>query len=162
MVPYKTILDCQSYDLQNHGLKIYNFSLEFKQFQNSACGVVLDYFNSCEAFMYLLFQDSVIPGIAPIQDYVSHGIAPMQNFCLFIRKLINLFREEKKYVCMQLTEAQSFIAYGDHVKLDYGIMNEWLSYPYYLVGPKLCEFESLNRNDETLSTIQCLDMIYFI
>ena len=28
---YKTIQDCRSYDLQNLGLKIHNFSLELKQ-----------------------------------------------------------------------------------------------------------------------------------
>ena len=43
---YKSIQDWWSYDLQNLGLKIHNFSLELKQ---SKTPPVLDYFNSREA-----------------------------------------------------------------------------------------------------------------
>ena len=45
---HKFIQDCQSYDLQNLGLKIHTFSLEL---------------------MYFSIQEHVSLGIAPIQDF---------------------------------------------------------------------------------------------
>ncbi len=41
---YKSIQDCRSYDLQNIGLKIHNFSLELKQFKTlpaASCWILL-------------------------------------------------------------------------------------------------------------------------